>query len=106
MHPVALFNNATRRAGTIMVEEPGLVSDNEDHRTNTEHWFSYSFETLEGGDCEVHFDIPENVPDFDFWVVFSTVLLIYRPRTREWVDDGFLEGDDLRSMWNSQKRCG
>ena len=72
MHPVALFNNATRRAGTIMVEEPGLVSDNEDHRTNTEHWFSYSFETLEGGDCEVHFDIPENVPDFDFWVVINS----------------------------------
>ena len=93
MHPVALFNNATRRAGTIMVEEPGLVSDNEDHRTNTEHWFSYSFETLEGGDCEVHFDIPENVPDFDFWVVLDSSTY-YRPRTREWVDDGSGGGHD------------
>ena len=87
MHPVALFNNATRRKGTIVVEEPGLVSHDEDHRTNTEHWFSYSFETLEDGECEVHFDIPENVPDFDFWVILDSSIY-YRPRTREWVDDG------------------
>ena len=87
MHPVALFNNATRRKGMIAVEEPGLVSHDEDHRTNTEHWFSYSFEALEDGDCEIHFDIPENVPDFDFWVILDSSIH-YRPRTREWVDDG------------------
>lgn len=87
MHPVALFNNATRRKGMIAVEEPGLVSHDEDHRTNTEHWFSYSFEALEDGDCEIHFDIPENVPDFDFWVILDSSIY-YRPRTREWVDDG------------------
>ena len=85
--PVAVFRNASRCPDVVKVQEQGYVSQNVDFRANTNYWFSHIFEMAEEGDCEVAFDIPEDTPDFGFWVIMDRDTC-QRPRTRPWVDDG------------------